>query len=139
METKKFYKYGEIRKDPKTVYFGWVPCDPITSGKLVLATSEDFKEWDNLATLSDYGTFFSRFTKTSPSQFYQKWKDSPKEYSLYWYNHMPSSEVGSHLFYLKLAGLICNEETFDHTFSKGCVKYQVINVSDASKGHSTGN
>lgn len=137
MQVKKYFKYKEVKRDSKNIEFGWAPCEPITSGKLVLATSSHIEEWDNAAALADYESFFLKFTKTTASKFLEKWKDSPKEYNLYWYNHMPASEPGSHIFFLKLAELICKGTTFEHTFAKGVAQYQVVDVPDESKRKST--
>lgn len=133
----KIYAYKEMPRDSQVVEFGWVVSDKLGSGPIVLSKSLDSPDDDGVATLSDYQNFFVKLTNSSPSKFLEKWIGSPKEYKLFWYNHMPKTEEGTHDFVLKLADLIQNRKPFEHKFSKRLTSYYILDVSDEEKGSSS--
>jgi hypothetical protein len=116
---KNFYTYHQIQRDPSHIEFGWVDIGDVSdilhaaAGPVVLATDPEDSSWDNLTTLSDYETFFSRLTSLNPSDFIERWSLSPRELQAFWQSSYPNAPEDQHEFIMKLAHLILDGTSFE--------------------------
>ncbi len=136
----KFYAYREKPRGQKVIEFGWIPVRFLQSGKpFVTSRSESSPEEDNAATLEDYDKYFTKLTKSTPSEFLARWSEKQEDLGRYWQDTMPHTEPGTHEFILKLAELISNKKSFTHNFSKRLTHFEVVDVEFEKSGSSPGN
>jgi hypothetical protein len=134
---KNIFSYHQKQVDSKHIEFGWVKSNSIDikDGPVVIAKDLKNPEWDNVATLNDYKTFFLRLTSLKPNDFANRWIGSANELKNFWRSTHPSSPDDQHEFILKLSVLLRDGEAFK-MYGK---KYEIFGLESGEKSVEEGN